>query len=126
MSLLDILDILVSLHLHFAVRFVDRDMLMRFLGLGIGHKGQANCIVPSNKAAIDALVANDANDQDMESTVPIVRSRNLTRRPRRFDISLEAVGDIQDGDDIAFYGDPDVDSDSGPDSDDGDDLDGHL
>ncbi len=89
-------------------------------------KVKLNCIVPSNKATIDALVANNANDKDMESTMPIIRSRNLTCRPCRLDISLEAVGNIQDGDDIAFHGDQDVDSDSDPDSDDGVDLDGNF
>ena len=107
---------------HSAARFVDRDMLTRFLGFGVGHKGQSSHIVPSDEAASNDSVANEADDLSRKNTAAITPNQNLSRR-RLFDVNAEeAVDDIQDGDD----GDSDVDSDDNSESEDNADDDDEI
>ena len=138
------------LHLQLVSRFVDRDMFMRYLGYGIGHKGHTSLAASSDEAADD----QEADDSDTESTASIAHNQPL--QPM-LDACMaadgngveefidndhvevagddahveEVVDDPQDGDDDAQDGDDDVhsrysDTDSDNDPDDEDDLDGHL
>lgn len=108
------------LHLPSAARFVDRDMLMRFLGYGIGHKGQNNCVVSSDEAGDEG--SPEEEDLDPPNTARITHNQNVP--PPWNVVDQEATHDTQDGDDDRFA--RDSDSDSNTDSDDEDDLDGHL
>ncbi|KAF9473199.1 hypothetical protein BDN70DRAFT_817603 [Pholiota conissans] len=73
--------------------FVDRDMLMRFLGHGVGHKGQTNC----------ALCVDDTEDEDEGVNDDLDTGSNMQAElclsePLLGVNNAEAAVDPQDGD----------------------------
>ena len=62
------------LHLQLVSRFVDRDMFMRFLGYGIGHKGHTGLAASSNEAAVGD---QEADNLDTANTAGITHSQPL-------------------------------------------------
>ena len=113
-----LLDIpLYFLHLPLTARFVDRDMLMRFLGYGIGHKDQTNRIVSPDEAGYEA-----SPEEDPPNTMRIAYIQN--EQPLSNVSNQVARNDIQDGDDDQCARDSDAGCDNDPD--DEDDLYGHF
>ena len=98
-------------------RFVDRDMFVRFMGCGIGHKGQSHCVPSSNEVGNACFLEED--DLDSHNIARIIHEQ-----------TVQPVTDIDDGKDDHNTQD-DMDSlsttgDSDTDSDGDDDLDGHF
>lgn len=86
--LLDIFGYLV--YLPYTARFVDRDMFMRFLGYGIGHKNQTKCVEPSDE--VDDQDDLEEDKLDLQNMARIAHNQNM--QPMS-----ELVDDTRGGDD---------------------------
>ncbi|KJA25908.1 hypothetical protein HYPSUDRAFT_199589 [Hypholoma sublateritium FD-334 SS-4] len=95
--------------------FVDRDMFMRYLGYGIGHKDQTKCIAPSDEAGDQDDLEND--DLDLQNIARI--ARNQVVQPILDVANGGAINSTEDSED-------DLDADSDTELDDEYDLDGHF
>ena len=109
-------------------------MFMRYLGYGIGHKGQIKYAGPpievdnqafSEEDALDLQnmerIARDATDLHKKARIAAAQAK---KKQPLANAHQAAVDDARDGDDNAY--DEDLDAVSNADADEEADLDGHL
>lgn len=104
------------------ISFVDRDILMRFLGYGIGHKNQTKSAVSSDrgndesdKGGDTGLKSHNMAQEDCRQCAPL---RRPFQKVHNTGVAADAQGDDDD--------DSSSQDDSGVESDLDDDLDGNF